>query len=167
MTREELLSIIREVDPANELYILSDPDISGLFDRINAWEFGSPEKMNVLPQDEKDKAARAKSIAEMLKNDLRHRIARFGDIHLTPGNARIGEGATVNYWSDRHAGTIIKLTKTTITIQRDKATLAPDFKPEYIPGGFSVHCTNSGDQKWIYEPDPKGQIHTLHWSKKV
>ena len=43
-------------------------------------------------------------------------------------NAQVGEGATVCYFSDAHAYTIIKRTAKTLTLQRDKATLKKSFK---------------------------------------
>lgn len=49
---------------------------------------------------------------------------------------------------------------------RDKATLNPDFKPEFIPGGFAAHCTNQSEQSYTYEPDEKGEVTTFHWSDK-
>jgi|GEM_PF-668320 len=165
MTREEFAAMIDRIDPANAPYIIADPDISGLFDRICSWEYRRPETMSVL-NDGEDKETKAQSIVKMLKNDLERRITMFDSTHLTPANAKVGDGATVIMWSDRHAGTIVKVTKSTITIQRDKATLAPDFKPEFILGGFSAHCTNQGKQSYTYEPDERGTLTTIHWSRK-
>ncbi len=28
-----------------------------------------------------------------------------------------------------------------------------NFKPEFITGGFSAHCTNNSEQKWIIKPN--------------
>ena len=78
----------------------------------------------------------------------------------------VGDGATVCFWSDRHAYTVIKRTENTITLQRDKVFRDPDYKPKYIPGGFSVICLNNDEQKWLYEPDPEGTIIKAYWSNK-
>lgn len=78
----------------------------------------------------------------------------------------VGDGCTYHLWSDSYACTVIKKTKKTITIQRDKATLSPDFKPEWIPGGFAAHCTNAEDQSYTYERNPNGEIYVCHWSEK-
>jgi len=78
----------------------------------------------------------------------------------------VGDGVTICLYSDRHAGTVIKRTPKTITVQRDKATLDPGFKPEFIPGGFCAHCTNSNEQKWTYVRDEKGAITVCRWSEK-
>ncbi len=81
-------------------------------------------------------------------------------------NVQIGDGATVCYWSDRHAGTVIRKTARTITIRQDKATLSPNWKPEFIPGGFAAHCVNQNEQEWLYEPDEDGRIYVAYWSEK-
>ena len=78
----------------------------------------------------------------------------------------VGDGVTVRYWTDQEAYTIIGKTEKTLTIQRDKATLVPEFKPEFIPGGFFAHCTNQFDQEYTYEPDPNGRIRKAYWSEK-
>lgn len=78
----------------------------------------------------------------------------------------VGDGVTYHLWSDSHACTVIKRTPKTITIQRDKAILSPDFKPEWIPGGFAAHCTNQDEQSYTYERDPGGETVTARWSEK-
>lgn len=78
----------------------------------------------------------------------------------------VGDGVTEYLWSDAHACTVIARTAKTMTIQRDKATLDPNFKPEWILGGFSAHCTNSDEQEWTYERDPNGEIIKCRWSEK-
>lgn len=100
---------------------------------------------------------------------LQHDIEKAEDLNgrlLTPATAKVGEGATINLWSDSHACTIIKVTKCTITVQRDKATLDPNFKPEWIEGGFVGHCTNQNKQSYTYERDYEGDIETFRWSNK-
>lgn len=77
----------------------------------------------------------------------------------------VGDGVTIRLYSDAHAYTVIKRTAKTITIQQDKATLDPSFKPEFIPGGFAAHCTNQDEQTYTYERDTTGRILTLHWSE--
>ena len=78
----------------------------------------------------------------------------------------VGDGATVYSYTDSWACTVVAKTKNTITLQRDKAVLDPDFKPEIIPGGFSGHCVNNSDQSYTYERDPKGAIYKARWSEK-
>ena len=54
---------------------------------------------------------------------------------------RVGDGVTLNLYSDSQAHTVIARTGRTLTIQRDKAIRDPNFKPEWVPGGFSAICT--------------------------
>lgn len=79
---------------------------------------------------------------------------------------KVGDGATIHYWSDAEAYTIIKKTPKTLVLRRCKATLSPDFKPEFILGGFSAHCTNQEEQTYIYEDNPDGEIIRVYWSEK-
>lgn len=78
----------------------------------------------------------------------------------------VGDGVTYHLYSDSHACTIIKRTAKTITIQQDTATLSPDFKPEFVVGGFAGHCTNQDKQNYTYERNPKGCVITARWSEK-
>jgi hypothetical protein len=68
----------------------------------------------------------------------------------------IGDGVTVSVWTDCEAYTIIKRTPTTMTLQEDKATRNPDFKPEFVVGGFAGHCVNQNEQTYTYEPNIDG-----------
>ena len=81
-------------------------------------------------------------------------------------NVKVGDGVTVHLYSDAHAYTVIKRTANTLTLRRCKATHADGWKPEYIPGGFSVICINDEDQRWQYEEDEDGEIVKANWSKR-
>ena len=74
----------------------------------------------------------------------------------------VGDGATQRIGSDAHAYTVIKVSPSgkTITLQRDKVTLDPGFKPDFHPGGFVGHVANQHDQRWTYEADPDGGVTT-------
>ena len=85
---------------------------------------------------------------------------------LTPETAKVGDGATIVLWSDRHACTIVKVTKSFVCVQRDKAVLSGDWKPNIIPGGFAGHCVNQHEQQWTCTPDPNGEIIKFAWSAK-
>lgn len=78
---------------------------------------------------------------------------------------KVGDGATVCYWTDATACTVIKRTANTLTLRQDKATLKPSFKPEFIVGGFCAHCVNQAEQEYDYEPDPNGRIFKAYWSE--
>ena len=69
----------------------------------------------------------------------------------------VGMGATLCFYTDRQAATVIEVKNLkTIVIQTDKATLDPNWKPDFIAGGFCGHVANNNDQKYTYERDPEG-----------
>lgn len=165
MTQAELITLIESIDPKNTEYILADSNVLRRFDSLNSWEEANP-KTHWLLKDEANPEERQKSLIAMVRRELEEEIKRFDSWHLTPANAKVGDGATVNLYSDRHAGTIIKVTKSSITIQRDKATLDPNFKPEWVAGGFAGHCTNQDEQTYTYERNQNGSTTTIRWSRK-
>ena len=57
----------------------------------------------------------------------------------------IGMGATILCWTDRHAGTIVKITPTQVHVQRDSATRTDK-------NGLSE------SQQYSYAPNPTGEI---------
>lgn len=81
-------------------------------------------------------------------------------------NVQVGDGVTICLYSDKMAGTVIKRTAKTITVQRDKAIMDPNFKPQFVEGGFAGHCTNQDEQTYTYERDENGAITTYRWSDK-
>lgn len=99
-----------------------------------------------------------------LEKEIRQTEKELSQLKLK--NIEVGDGITINLYSDSNAYTVIKRTKSTITIQRDKATLKPEFKPEFVRGGFSCICTNQNDQDYDYEKNENGRIITLRWSNK-
>lgn len=68
---------------------------------------------------------------------------------------RIGDGATVVFHSDRHAGTIINRTPKWIEWQEDNAKLISG-KPLVVAGGFVGHFDNF--QEYEYKPNLEGVI---------
>ena len=79
----------------------------------------------------------------------------------------VGDGVTMHLYSDAHACTVIAKTAKTITIQRDKAIRDPNFKPEWIVGGFAGHCTNQDEQTYTYERNPEGEKVRCYWSERL
>ena len=75
-----------------------------------------------------------------------------------------GDHAHVRLWSDSEPVTVIKKTPKTLTVRYDKAERDPDWKPEWIPGGFSAVCLNQSEQKWIIEENPDGRTEVFWWS---
>lgn len=116
MTREEYSAFIAKVAPENARYILCCEEIIEGFERAERYrKDGKPE------------------LADMVEQRVIEKITIFNRTTLTPATVKVGDGVTINLWSDRHAATVIKVTAKTVTVRRDKATLNPDFKPEFIP----------------------------------
>ena len=82
---------------------------------------------------------------------------------------KVGDGATVHGYSDAAAYTVLKVTRTTVTLQRDKATLlngTQSGEPDaltFTPGGFCGHT--EGRQRYKYEANPEGEIIVAHLKK--
>lgn len=77
----------------------------------------------------------------------------------------VGDHAHICHWSDVSPVTVVKRTAKTITVRYDKATRDPNWKPEWIPGGFSAICTNNDEQRWIIEEDENGRTETFRLRK--
>lgn len=167
MTREQFEEWVRELDSLNAEYILADGNIQRRYQSYLRWKNKNSINVKVVQDSgNKDIDETCKRIAEDVLRELEDDIRQYGEYHLTPANAKVGDGATVYLYSDSHAGTIVKVTKCTVTVRRDKAILDPNFKPEIIPGGFCGHCTNQNEQSYTYEPDESGELTTVYWSKK-
>lgn len=149
MKREEYSKLITEIAPRNAKYIMRCEEIIEGFERA-----------------ERYRAEGKNGLAESVERRATERIKIFEETKLTPATVKVGDGVTINLWSDRHAATVIKVTEKTVTVRRDKATLNPDFKPEFIPGGFAAHCTNQEEQSYTYEPDENGEVKKFYWSDK-
>jgi hypothetical protein len=65
----------------------------------------------------------------------------------------VGMGATILCWTDRTAGTIIKVTPTQVHVQRDIATRID-------------HNGMSESQEYRYESDPNGIVEVFRMTKK-
>lgn len=166
MTREQFKAWVQEIDPANAEYILADGDILSQYQNYLSWKNKHSTNVRIAKDFGKNVDETCNRMAENILHSLEKSIRQYGEYHLTPANAKVGDGATVYLYSDSHAGTIVKVTKCTVTVRRDKATLDPNFKPEFIPGGFCAHCTNQDEQKYTYEPNENGELTTVRWSKK-
>lgn len=46
----------------------------------------------------------------------------------------------------------------TVEIRQMKATIDPSWKPNFVRGGFTAHCENQHEQKWIYESDESAPV---------
>ena len=69
-------------------------------------------------------------------------------------------------WSDVNPFELVRTRANTIAVIRPmKVEKHPDWSPEIIPGGFTGHCVNQEEQKWLYESDPEGYEIEVRWSK--
>lgn len=64
----------------------------------------------------------------------------------------VGMGATILMWSDRHAATIVRVTKTQVHVQRDKATRIDN-------NGMSE------SQRYTFEPNPEAAVEVFRKRK--
>ena len=87
---------------------------------------------------------------------------------LNPSTATVGMGVTVLGWSDADPYEIVKISPSgkTLTIREMKATRNPEWKMEWVQGGFAGHLKNQDEQEWIIESDPDGFEIRANWSNK-
>ena len=93
-----------------------------------------------------------KAHRQTCRSDRIDEIMRPFRIKLQQG-LEVGDGATVNLYSDSHAGTIIRRTEKSLWIQRDEATR--------IDSNGMSDC-----QEYSYKPDPNGTVYHARWSEK-
>lgn len=97
------------------------------------------------------------------------RISEVQNIIFCHTDILIGTGATIHYWSDSSACTVIGFKKLkkgrVVTVQIDKAIMKDSFKPEIIAGGFVGHCVNNHEQEYDYEKDTEGRVFTFSLRK--
>lgn len=148
---EELKQEIATKYGDNAQYIIKSQDVKNELEFIE-WYYDHRDETNISDN--------------FFRNEVMRRAEFSNKYMLTPATAKVGGGATLHLWTDAYACTIIKVTRCSVTVRRDKATLDPDFKPEWIIGGFAGHCTNQDEQTYTYEPDPNGTEYTIRWSKK-
>lgn len=76
-----------------------------------------------------------------------------------PVNPEVGMGVTARVYTDSHALTITRISPSgkTFWATQDKTSLDPNWKPEFVVGGFAGHCVNQYDQKYEYQTDPDGE----------
>lgn len=155
---EEIMKAIKDAFGENSEYILKDQGMKSEIKHLTRLlENGS---------DPGNSRYAKENVIKYAKENIMTKAKYLNEHMLTPATAKIGDGATIHLWSDAHACTIVKVTKSTVTVRRDKAIRDPDFKPEWVVGGFAAHCTNQEDQKWTYEKDPEGEKSTFRWSRK-
>lgn len=82
------------------------------------------------------------------------------------GPELIGKYINRRGWSDIDpVGRIIGLKGKSTMIVKTVVATQNKTKMEYIPGGFSVHCTNNSEQKWEFEE--RDETSEIRYSKSL
>lgn len=69
-------------------------------------------------------------------------------------------------WSDVNPFEIVRVVSAKcLEVREMKAERDPDWKPEFIPGGFAGHCVNQHEQRWNIEPDPEALVYRIRLHK--
>ena len=62
-------------------------------------------------------------------------------------------------WSQTYPYEVIRwVSEKTVEIRQMDAERDPNWKPEWVSGGFAGHCTNQHTQKWIYSSNPEYKV---------
>lgn len=57
-------------------------------------------------------------------------------------------------WSDVTPYEVVRVVSSqTIEIREMATKMDPTWEPTIVPGGFSGHCTNSSEQRWVITPN--------------
>lgn len=73
----------------------------------------------------------------------------------------VGDGITLLMYSDNKAGTVIKRTNKSITMQLDNVKLLNKEDLEFVQGGYMAHCSNQNVQQYSYTRNPNGGVTKL------
>lgn len=68
----------------------------------------------------------------------------------------VGDRVHYNGWTDVYPATVVKVTPTTVTVRQDNFRKDPEWKMDWVDGGFAGHVTNNYQQKNVIEPDEGG-----------
>ena len=70
-------------------------------------------------------------------------------------------------WSDVNPFEVVRqVSEKTLEIRAMKAEKDPEWKPEFVPGGFAGHCINNSEQRWIITSDDQNPIIRIRLGKK-
>jgi hypothetical protein len=70
-------------------------------------------------------------------------------------------------WSDVDPYEVVRvISEKTIEIREMDAKRDDSVKLEFIPGGFSAHCSNQRDQKWFITSKPENRVIRIRLGKK-
>ena len=84
---------------------------------------------------------------------------------MTTGQ-EIKKFATYCGWTDREPFEVVRaISDQTVEIRAMDAVRNPDWKPEWVVGGFSGVCVNDKEQRWIITSNPDNPVSRIRWSK--
>ena len=70
-------------------------------------------------------------------------------------------------WSDVNPFEVVrKVSDKTLEIRAMDAERSANWKPEFIPGGFSGICVNNGDQEWDIKSNENNPVIRIRLGKK-
>jgi hypothetical protein len=70
-------------------------------------------------------------------------------------------------WSDVDPYEVVRvISEKTIEIREMDAKRDDSVKLEFIPGGFSAHCSNQRDQNWFITSNPENRVIRIRLGKK-
>ena len=69
---------------------------------------------------------------------------------------KVGDRVHYDLGTDVFPATVVRVSEKYVTIREDKFKVDPEWKPDFIPGGFVGHVANNYEQKNIITEDPEG-----------
>jgi hypothetical protein len=82
---------------------------------------------------------------------MNHPVRAYKEFYTNIIGLPEGEYVTETMYSDCHAWVVVGRTAKTITVSPVLVKRNPDWKPEFIAGGFAGHCVNQQDQTWLFD----------------
>ena len=135
------------------------------------------QKANKLRKQLKDVEAEHDALMEECKKEyteerhqqnikLVNKMSKLRDkIQALKSIPEVGKFANHHMYSDINPYEIVRIiSDKTIEIRPMDAERDPDWKPEFVVGGFAGHCTNNNAQEWIYTSNPEAE--TIRIRKK-
>lgn len=77
-----------------------------------------------------------------------------------------GEFFTERGYTQSYPWIVVKRTEKTVTLARVNVKRDPEWKPEFVPGGFCAHCTNQRDQTWLFSHIDHKNTKVIRMTKK-
>lgn len=89
------------------------------------------------------------------ESETAKRKAIDGDWKFLPiEKIHVGMTATCFGWTDRYAYEVIDKTAKTLVVRALEVEIDPNWRPIFLSGGFSAHCTNQEEQRWLMRKAP-------------